>query len=157
MPQVVLNVNSKEYTLEVGTNETLLTVLRDRLGLTGSKPGCLTGDCGACKVIVDGKAVDSCMLPAKTMGGKKIETIESLATPEGLHPIQDAFIETGAVQCGYCTPGMIMSTKALLDENPCPSDDEIYAAIDQNLCRCTGYVKIVEAVKLAAQKIGGDE
>ncbi len=157
MPQVVLNVNSKEYTLEVGTNETLLTVLRDRLGLTGSKPGCLTGDCGACKVIVDGKAVDSCMLPAKTMGGKKIETIESLATPEGLHPIQEAFIETGAVQCGYCTPGMIMSTKALLDENPCPSDDEIYAAIDQNLCRCTGYVKIVEAVKLAAQKIGGDE
>lgn len=157
MPQVVLNVNSKEYTLEVGTNETLLTVLRDRLGLTGSKPGCLTGDCGACKVIVDGKAVDSCMLPAKIMGGKKIETIESLATPEGLHPIQEAFIETGAVQCGYCTPGMIMSTKALLDENPCPSDDEIYAAIDQNLCRCTGYVKIVEAVKLAAQKIGGDE
>jgi carbon-monoxide dehydrogenase small subunit len=157
LPQVVLNVNSKEYTLEVGTNETLLTVLRDRLGLTGSKPGCLTGDCGACKVIVDGKAVDSCMLPAKIMGGKKIETIESLATPEGLHPIQEAFIETGAVQCGYCTPGMIMSTKALLDENPCPSDDEIYAAIDQNLCRCTGYVKIVEAVKLAAQKIGGDE
>ena len=157
MPQVVLNVNSKEYTLEVGTNETLLTVLRDRLGLTGSKPGCLTGDCGACKVIVDGKAVDSCMLPAKIMGGKKIETIESLATPEGLHPIQEAFIEAGAVQCGYCTPGMIMSTKALLDENPCPSDDEIYAAIDQNLCRCTGYVKIVEAVKLAAQKIGGDE
>ena len=105
MPQVVLNVNSKEYTLEVGTNETLLTVLRDRLGLTGSKPGCLTGDCGACKVIVDGKAVDSCMLPAKIMGGKKIETIESLATPEGLHPIQEAFIEAGAVQCGYCTPG----------------------------------------------------
>ncbi len=157
MPQVVLNVNSKEYTLEVGTNETLLTVLRDRLGLTGSKPGCLTGDCGACKVIVDGKAVDSCMLPAKIMGGKKIETIESLATPEGLHPIQEAFIEAGAVQCGYCTPGMIMSTKALLDENPCPSDDEICAAIDHNLCRCTGYVKIVEAVKLAAQKIGGDE
>lgn len=157
MPQVVLNVNSKEYTLEVGTNETLLTVLRDRLGLTGSKPGCLTGDCGACKVIVDGKAVDSCMLPAKIMGGKKIETIESLATPEGLHPIQEAFIEAGAVQCGYCTPGMIMSTKALLNEKPCPSDDEIYAAIDQNLCRCTGYVKIVEAVKLAAQKMGGDE
>ena len=157
MPQVVLNVNSKEYTLEVGTNETLLTVLRDRLGLTGSKPGCLTGDCGACKVIVDGKAVDSCMLPAKIMGGKKIETIESLATPEGLHPIQEAFIEAGAVQCGYCTPGMLMSTKALLNEKPCPSDDEIYAAIDQNLCRCTGYVKIVEAVKLAAQKMGGDE
>lgn len=155
MPQVVLTVNAKEYTLEVGSKETLLTVLRERLGLTGAKPGCLTGDCGACKVIVDGMALDSCMLLAKNLQGRKIETIESLATGEKLHPIQEAFIEAGAVQCGYCTPGLIMSTKALLDQNPHPSEEEIRAAIDDHICRCTGYVKIVDAVRLASQKISG--
>lgn len=155
MPQVVLTVNAKEYTLEVESKETLLTVLRERLGLTGAKPGCLTGDCGACKVIVDGKALDSCTLLAKNLQGRKIETIESLATGEKLHPIQEAFIEAGAVQCGYCTPGLIMSTKALLDQNPHPSEEEIRAAIDEHICRCTGYVKIVDAVRLASQKMSG--
>lgn len=155
MPQVVLTVNAKEYTLEVGSKETLLTVLRERLGLTGAKPGCLTGDCGACKVIVDGEALDSCMLFAKNLQGKRIETIESLATVEKLHPIQEAFIEAGAVQCGYCTPGLVMGTKALLDQNPNPSEEEIRAAIDDHICRCTGYVKIVDAVRLASQKMSG--
>ena len=155
MTRVVLNINSKEYSIEVEGNESLLAVLRERLDLTGAKPGCLTGDCAACKVIVDGKAEDSCMLLAKNMGGKKIETIESLATAEELHPIQEAFVEAGAVQCGYCTPGMVMTAKALLDHNPNPDEEEIRAAIDGNICRCTGYVKIVDAVKLAAQKMGG--
>ena len=155
MPQVTLYINAREYTLDFGDNETLLTVLRERLDLTGAKPGCLTGDCGACKVIVDGKAEDSCMLMAKKLGGKKIETIEGLANGEVLHPIQEAFIEAGAVQCGYCTPGMIMSAKALLDEKPRPDETEIRAAIDDNLCRCTGYVKIVEAIQLAAERMNG--
>ncbi|MCC6147969.1 MAG: (2Fe-2S)-binding protein, partial [Anaerolineaceae bacterium] len=122
MPEVTLDVNGRVYTFEVANNETLLSVLRERLDLTGAKPGCLTGDCGACKVIVDGVAEDSCMLMAKNLAGKKIETIESLATAEGLHPIQEAFVEAGAVQCGYCTPGMIMSAKALLDKNPKPEE-----------------------------------
>lgn len=155
MPQVVFTVNAKEYTLEVGSKETLLTVLRERLGLTGAKPGCLTGDCGACKVIVDGEALDSCMLFAKNLQSKRIETIESLATVEKLHPIQEAFIEAGAVQCGYCTPGLIMGAKALLDQNPNPSEEEIRAAIDDHICRCTGYIKIVDAVRLASQKMSG--
>jgi len=157
LPQVVLNINAKEYSFEVEKNETLLTVLRERLDLTGAKPGCLTGDCGACKVIVDGIAENSCLLLARNMGGKKIETIESLATPEKLHPIQEAFIEAGAVQCGYCSPGMIMSARALLDHNPHPSENEIRAAIDGNICRCTGYVKIVAAIQLAAQKMNGGQ
>ncbi len=155
MAQVTLNINSKEYTFEVGENETLLTVLRERLDMTGAKPGCLTGDCGACKVLVDGKAEDSCMLMANKLGGKKIETIEGLAMGEKLHPIQQAFIEAGAVQCGYCTPGMIMSAKALLDVKARPEEEEIRAAIDENLCRCTGYVKIVAAIQLAAEKMSG--
>ena len=155
MPEVTFQVNGRTYTFNVEENETLLTVLRERLDLTGAKPGCLTGDCGACKVIVDGRAEDSCMLMAKKLGGKKIETIEGLANGEVLHPIQEAFIEAGAVQCGYCTPGMIMSAKALLDENPLPDEAEIRAAIDDNLCRCTGYVKIVEAIQLAAERMSG--
>jgi aerobic carbon-monoxide dehydrogenase small subunit len=155
MPTVAMNINSIEYIFRVAGNETLLTVLRERLKLTGAKPGCLTGDCGACKVIVDGQAVNSCTLLAKNMGGKKIETIESLATPEKLHPIQEAFVEAGAVQCGYCTPGMIMSTKALLDDNQTPKDAEILAAIENNICRCTGYIKIIDAVRLAAEKVNG--
>lgn len=157
MPQVELNINGRDYTFDVGEKETLLTVLRDRLELTGAKPGCETGDCGACKVIIDGKAENSCMKFAKKLGGAKIETIENLSSPIKLHPIQEAFIEVGAVQCGYCTPGMVMSSKALLDSNPNPSDDEIRVAIDDNICRCTGYVKIVDAVKLAAERMNGGE
>lgn len=153
MPLVTLNINSKDYTFDVDNKETLLTVLRERLDLTGAKPGCLTGDCGACKVIVDGKAEDSCMLMAKNLAGKKIETIESLATVDKLHPIQEAFVEVGAVQCGYCTPGMVMSAKALLDENPDPCEEEIRSALEDNICRCTGYVKIVDAIQLAAHRM----
>jgi len=155
VPEVTLQINERAYTLEVAENETLLTVLRERLDLTGAKPGCLTGDCGACKVIVDGKAEDSCMLMAKKLGGRKIETIEGLAHGGQLHPLQEAFIEAGAVQCGYCTPGMIMSAKALLDAKPHPAEEEIRAAIDENLCRCTGYVKIVQAIQLAAERMNG--
>ena len=155
MTQVVLNINSREYALEVEGNETLLSVLRERLDLTGAKPGCLTGDCGACKVIVDGKAENACMLLARNMGGKRIETIESLAKGGQLHPVQEAFVEAGAVQCGYCTPGMVMSAKALLDRNPEPEEEEIRAAIDGNICRCTGYVKIVDAIQLASRKMKG--
>ncbi len=157
MPQIELNINGRDYTLDVEDNETLLTVLRERLDLTGAKPACQTGDCGACKVIIDGKAENACMKVAKKLAGKKIETIENLSTPEKLHPLQQAFIETGAVQCGYCTPGMIMSSKALLDANPHPQDFEILEAIDGNICRCTGYVKIVDAVKLAADRMSAGE
>ena len=157
MPQIELNINGRDYILDVDEKETLLTVLRDRLELTGSKPACQTGDCGACKVIIDGKAENSCMKMARKLVGMKIETIENLSTPAGLHPIQAAFIETGAVQCGYCTPGMIMSSKALLDANPNPKDFEILEAIDGNICRCTGYVKIVDAIHLAASRMSGGE
>ena len=157
MPQIELNINGRDYTLDVEDNETLLTVLRERFDLTGAKPACQTGDCGACKVIIDGIAENSCMKVAKKLAGKKIETIENLSTPEKLHPLQQAFIETGAVQCGYCTPGMIMSGKALLDANPHPQDFEILEAIDGNIFRCTGYVKIVDAIKLAADRMSGGE
>ena len=157
MPQIELNINGRDYTLDVEDNETLLTVLRERFDLTGAKPACQTGDCGACKVIIDGIAENSCMKVANKLAGKKIETIENLSTPEKLHPLQQAFIETGAVQCGYCTPGMIMSGKALLDANPHPQDFEILEAIDGNICRCTGYVKIVDAIKLAADRMNGGE
>jgi len=157
MPQIVLNINNRDYTLEVEENETLMTVLRERLELTGVKPGCETGDCGACKVIIDGKAENSCVKVARKLVGKRIETIEGISTPEKLHPLQEAFIEVGAVQCGYCTPGMIMSSKALLDSNLSPTEDEILEAIDGNICRCTGYVKIKHAIEIAADRMRGGE
>lgn len=157
MPQIVLNINHRDYTLNVDEKETLLTVLRERLELTGAKPACETGDCGACRVIIDGKAENACVKIARKLEGSEIVTIEGLSTPEKLHPLQEAFIEVGAVQCGYCTPGMIMSSKALLDHNPNPTDEEIQAAIDGNICRCTGYVKIEQAIKLAAGRMRGGE
>lgn len=148
-----LQVNNKEYEISIESNWTLLYVLREVLGLTGTKEGCGTSDCGACKVIIDGKAVNSCSVKAINMEGKRIETIEGLGNSSKLHPIQEAFVEAGAIQCGFCTPGMIMSSKALLDENPVPEEEEIREALSKNLCRCTGYVKIVEAVKLASEKL----
>ena len=148
-----LQVNNKEYEISIESNWTLLYVLREVLGLTGTKEGCGTSDCGACKVIIDGKAVNSCSVKAINMEGKRIETIEGLGNSTNLHPIQEAFVEAGAIQCGFCTPGMIMSSKALLDENPVPEEEEIREALSKNLCRCTGYVKIVEAVKLASEKL----
>lgn len=144
---VVLRVNSEEYELEVEPQETLLDVIRERLHLTGTKRGCETGDCGACTVIMNGKAVSSCLVLAVEADSAEIVTIEGLAREGKLHPLQEAFVLHGAVQCGYCTPGMILSAKALLDENKNPSEEEIRKAIAGNLCRCTGYTKIVEAIK----------
>jgi carbon-monoxide dehydrogenase small subunit len=127
--------------------------LRDKLGFTGTKYACGAGDCGACTVLIDGKPVFSCLTLAVTVRGKSILTIEGVAEGPELHPIQQAFVEKGAVQCGFCTPGMVLSSKALLDENPAPTRDEIKTALAGNLCRCTGYVKIIDAVEAAADTI----
>jgi len=141
-----LKVNGEDYTLEVEPHRTLLEVIRNDLGLTGTKLGCGGGECGACTVILDGKAVKSCLMLALDARGKEIWTIEGLSRAGELHPLQRAFVEHGAIQCGFCTPGMIMASKAMLDENPHPSEQEIKDALAGNLCRCTGYVKILEAV-----------
>lgn len=148
-----LIVNGESYTLAVEPCKSLLDVLRDKLSLTGTKKGCNRGDCGACTIIMDGKTVNSCLVLAVEADAKEVLTIEGLANKGQLHPIQEAFIQQGAVQCGYCTPGMIMSAKALLDENPNPTEEEVRQAIGGNLCRCTGYVKIVDAIKKAAELI----
>ena len=137
-------------------NETLLDVLRDRLGLTGTKAGCNTGDCGACAVLIDEKPVNSCLVLAVRAEGFRISTVEGLAEGEELHPLQEAFLEKGAVQCGFCTPGMLMSAKGLLFENPHPSKNEIQVALSGNLCRCTGYVKIIEAIESVTDKKNRD-
>ncbi|MCS7254589.1 MAG: (2Fe-2S)-binding protein [Armatimonadota bacterium] len=151
--RVRLRVNGDERELEVQPYERLIDVLRYRLGLTGTKEGCSTGDCGACSVLMDGKLVPSCLVLALSADGRDIVTIEGLSSGDELHPIQQAFIECGAVQCGFCTPGMILAAKALLDENPNPTLEEIKQALSGNLCRCTGYVKIFEAVQAAAAKL----
>ena len=143
-------VNGQEYQVIIEPHMLLVDVLRDKLGLTGTKYSCGAGDCGACTVLIDGKPSFSCLTLAVTARGKNILTIEGVADVNELHPIQQAFVYQGAVQCGFCTPGMILSTKALLDENPQPSSDEIKTALAGNLCRCTGYVKIVDAVEAAA-------
>lgn len=153
MESIELKINGEVKSVQVEKNWTLLYVLREVLDLTGAKCGCNTGDCGACKVIIDGEAVNSCLVLAPKAVGKDIWTIEGLSNGPELHPIQQAFIDAGAVQCGYCTPGMVMSAKALLDKNLDPSEEEIRAAISNNLCRCTGYVKIVEAIRLAAERM----
>jgi carbon-monoxide dehydrogenase small subunit len=156
MNTIRLDINGREHTVNVEKNWTLLYVLREVLNLTGSKCGCNTGDCGACKVLVDGEAVNSCTLLAVKAEGKKITTIEGLSNGTKLHPIQEAFIESGAIQCGFCTPGMIITAKALLDRNPKPTREEIVQALDNNLCRCTGYIKIIEAIQVAAERTGGE-
>ena len=148
-----LKVNGQLYEVFVEPWKSLAEVLREELGLTGVKVACDTGDCGSCTVLIDGKAVKSCLMLAPQARGKEITTIEGLATEEGLHPLQEAFIEHFAVQCGYCTPGMILKAKALLDENPDVTEDEIRTGLSGNLCRCTGYVKIVEAIMAAQEKI----
>ncbi len=153
--EIVLNVNQHEYPLSVESDELLIDVLRDKLGLTGTKKGCGTGDCGACTIILDGRAVTSCLILAVSVQGKSITTIEGLEQSGQLHPIQDAFIKHGAIQCGFCTPGMILSAKALLDVNPNPTEQEIRVGIAGNLCRCTGYAKIVEAIKAVALEFAG--
>ena len=146
---IQLTVNGEEHQLYVKPNWTLVDVLRNELGLTGTKKGCGSGKCGSCTVLMDGRPVDSCLILAPRADGTNIVTIEGLAAQEP-HPLQTAFVEKGAVQCGYCTPGMIMTAKALLDEAPAPSENEIRTAISGNLCRCTGYNKIVEAIQSCA-------
>ena len=148
-------VNGKSLEVMLETHMTLLEVLRDQLGLTGTKYGCGTGQCGACTVLIDGEPALACLTLAVTVRGKGITTIEGLSPGNELHPVQQAFIEHGAIQCGYCTPGMVLSAKALLEENPSPTRQEIKEALSGNLCRCTGYVKIVRAVSAAAQKMAG--
>jgi aerobic carbon-monoxide dehydrogenase small subunit len=141
-----LTINDQAYEIAVEPNKTLADLLRYDLDLTGTKKGCDTGDCGACTVILNGDAVNSCLILAIQTDGAVVETIEGLATHKGLHPIQEAFVEKGAIQCGFCSPGMIMSTKNLLDKNPNPTEEEIRKGISGNLCRCTGYQKIFEAI-----------
>ena len=147
---ITLNVNGTDHNITVDTNRTLADVLRYQLGLTGTKQGCGRGNCGTCTVLVNGKAVNSCLVLAVEMVGRNIVTIEGLSHDGKLHPIQEAFIRHGAVQCGYCTPGLILTTKAFLDENPKPSEEEVRAAITGNICRCTGYVKVVKAIMAVA-------
>ncbi|MEI7449567.1 MAG: (2Fe-2S)-binding protein [Desulfomonile sp.] len=152
-----LIVNDQPVEAAVEPNRTLLQLLREDLGLTGTKHGCGLGDCGACTIIMDGQPVNSCLVLAVQANGREVLTIEGLADNGKLHPIQQAFVDNGAIQCGFCTPGMILSAKALLDENPRPTENEIRTAISGNLCRCTGYQKIVEAVQEAAKSIDGTE
>ncbi|MGB9617692.1 MAG: (2Fe-2S)-binding protein [Desulfomonilaceae bacterium] len=154
---ISLTVNGEQVEAAVEPNKTLVQFLREDLGLTGTKHGCGLGDCGACTVIMDGKPVNSCLVLAVQAHGREVLTIEGLAENGKLHPIQQAFVDKGAIQCGFCTPGMILSAKALLAENPQPTEQEIRTAISGNLCRCTGYQKIVEAIQEAAKSIEGTE
>ncbi len=150
-----LEINKETYAVEVENRRTLLEVIRDDLHLMGTKKMCDMGECGSCTVIMDGQAVNSCLVLAMDAEGKKIETIEGVAEGDRLHPIQEAFINKGAIQCGFCTPGMVMTTKAFLEKNPNPTEEEIKIAISGNFCRCTGYVRIVEAIRTAADRMRG--
>jgi carbon-monoxide dehydrogenase small subunit len=151
MIPVNLKINGKDYSVDVKPSATLLELIREELQLTGTKEGCGVGECGACTVIMDGKTVNSCIILAAEANGKNITTIEGLVKDDKLHPIQQAFVEIGGLQCGFCTPGMILSAKALLDANNNPSDLEIRKGIEGNFCRCTGYTKIIESIRLAAK------
>ena len=156
--EIAFILNGSEVTITVDGHHRLIDVLRKQLGQTGTKEGCGEGECGACTVIIDGRAVNSCLYPALEVEGKSVTTIEGLlGTKNELSVIQQAFVEQGAIQCGFCTPGMIMSAKALLDSNPDPSEEDIRDALLGNLCRCTGYVQIVEAVKEAAAQLKGKQ
>jgi aerobic-type carbon monoxide dehydrogenase small subunit (CoxS/CutS family) len=152
---ITLTVNGAKYEVAIESRQSLLQVLREELHLTGTKEGCSEGECGACTVFLDGQTVDSCLIFGLEADGREVVTIEGLAQGEQLHPVQKAFAEYGAVQCGFCTPGMILAAKALLDSTPHPTEAEIRRGISGNLCRCTGYVKIVEAIKAAAQSQAG--
>ena len=155
--QIQFLVNGEPYEIVVQTNTLLVDVLRDTIGLTGTKKGCGEGDCGACTVLLDGEPILSCLTLAVSCQGRRIETIEGLAQKGILHPLQQAFIEKGAVQCGFCTPGMILSAKALLIRNPEPTQEEIKQGMAGNLCRCTGYKKIIEAVETAGRTLREEE
>jgi carbon-monoxide dehydrogenase small subunit len=150
---ITFNLNGESVQVEIEPHLTLLQVLRDKLELIGTKEGCGRGECGACTVLLDGRAINSCIFPAMEADGRNVTTIEGLTDSRGsLHPIQKAFIEYGAIQCGFCTPGMVLSAKALLDENPKPTEEEIRHGIAGNLCRCTGYLQIVQAIKAASNQ-----
>lgn len=151
--RVSLTVNGDPVDLEVPAHRRLLDLLRDHLGLTGTKEGCGAGECGACTVLLDGRPVDSCLVLAAQADGCSVLTVEGLSRQDGLHPIQAAFIDQVGVQCGFCTPGFVVAAKAILDANPTPTDDEILEGLTGNLCRCTGYVKIVAAVRDAASRL----
>ncbi len=150
---ISLTVNGTVHSLSVAPNQTLLEITRNALHLTGTKEGCGSGECGACTVLLEGKPVNSCLVLAVEADGKQVTTIEGLAGSDGLHRLQNSFIEHGAVQCGFCTPGMILTAKALLDENPLPTEEEVRLAVYGNLCRCTGYTKIIEAILSAAEQM----
>lgn len=151
--EIQLTINGEPETLEVAKSASLLDALREN-GYTGTNRACDTGACGMCRVLLDGEPTESCVIPASRADGSTVETIEGIGTQDDLHPIQEAFIENSAVQCGYCTPGMVMTTKAFLEDNPDPTEAEIRSALDDVLCRCTGYKKIVEAVETAAERMG---
>lgn len=148
-----IKVNGREVGLTVSPNRRLLDILREDLGLTGTKEGCGEGECGACTVLLNGNPVNACLVLAPDANGAEITTIEGMTMDDKLHPIQEAFLEAGAVQCGYCTPGMVLTARALLDSNPEPDEEAVKTAISGNLCRCTGYIKIVDAIRLAAAKM----
>lgn len=153
--EISLRINGEQYQITTAPERLLVDVLREDLLLTGTKKGCAEGECGACTVLIDGEPVASCMTLVGQVQGKEITTIEGLARNGELHPIQKAFVELGAIQCGFCSPGFIMVAKALLDKNPNPTEEEIKRAIAGNLCRCTGYQKIVEAIQAAAKEMAG--
>jgi carbon-monoxide dehydrogenase small subunit len=155
--ELKLTVNGKPYELKVKPNTLLVDILRKNLKLTGTKIGCLDSACGACTVHIDGKAVRSCSILALQANGRKVTTIEGVADGDKLHPIQEAMVERGAIECGFCTPGMVMSAKALLDENPNPTREEVREAIQGNLCADEGYVKYIESIEIAAEKIRGGQ
>lgn len=150
---IEFTLNGAKKKVTVPSNMTLVHMLRDELGLTGTKIGCDKGECGACTVLINGRSINSCLVLAAQVDGREVTTIEGMEKNGRVHPIQEAFIEEGAVQCGYCIPGMVMSAKALLDKNPGPTDEEIKVGISGNLCRCTGYTKIINAVRAAAEKL----
>jgi len=151
-----LRVNGEDYDVAAAPHKTLLEVLREEMGLTGTKHGCELGECGTCTVLVDGEPVLSCLALPVELEGRAITTVEGMAPPGRLHPLQQAFAELGAAQCGYCTPGILLTADALLARNPRPTRDEVRHALAGNLCRCTGYTKILDAVELAALRAGGD-
>jgi carbon-monoxide dehydrogenase small subunit len=152
---ISLKINGREYEVAVSASRTLLELLREDLMLTGTKEGCDDGTCGSCTVLLDGKPIRSCLLLAVEAKGREVTTIEGLSEGAKLHPIQQAFVDKGAIQCGYCSPGMILTTKALLDANPAPTDQDIKFAISGNFCRCTGYNKIITAIKAVSQAAEG--
>lgn len=157
MITIKFTLNGEPVEVIVAPSDMLADILREKLHLTGTKKGCGKGECGACTVIMNGEAVNSCMIPALKALDAVIETIEGIGSTDRFHPLQESFMDEGAIQCGFCTPGMIMSAKALLDKKLCPTREEIKEAIAGNICRCTGYVKIEKAVRAAAQKLTGLE